>query len=160
MNMQTHRCHRFPTNGEGANVIRILSDEKGVTLLEILVTSIVIVATILSIYIGVVYAEKQVLNNYRDRVATLLASGELEWQYFHYHNYNHTFSTFNNRPVIIDQLPKGKKLMGSMSVQVTPLAELYAAQSVPYNNVKVSVSWVDPGTKKPRTVVLIEDFYR
>ncbi|MDZ4121994.1 MAG: hypothetical protein U1C33_06205, partial [Candidatus Cloacimonadaceae bacterium] len=75
MKLLKNQNQSLKNTGIGGGVIRNLQNEKGVTLLEVMVTSIVIVATILSIYIGVVYAEKQVLRNYHDRVATLKASG-------------------------------------------------------------------------------------
>ncbi len=151
---------QMPTEKQGGRVLRVLSNEKGITLLEVMVTAIVIVGTILSIYIGIVYAEKQILRNYRDRVATLLASGELEWQYFHYTNYNGAFAPFNNRPVVIDYLPKGKQLIGSMTVTVLPTAESYGSLSLPYYALTAKVQWIEPGDDKVRNIILREDIYR
>ncbi len=49
----------------------LLSNERGVTLLEVLVTTMVLAVMVLTIYIGIQYAEKQSIQNYRNRAATL-----------------------------------------------------------------------------------------
>ncbi len=160
MILHPNKTRITPQNEKGGRVRKVLSNEKGITLLEVMVTAIVIVGTILSIYIGIVYAEKQILRNYRDRVATLLASGELEWQYFHYTNYNGAFAPYNNRSVVIDYLPKGKQLTGTMTVSVTPTAELYGSLSLPYYAIQATVRWIEPGDNRERSIILREDIYR
>jgi len=93
------------TDPHGGWMLKPIGNESGMTLIEVLVTSLVILFTVISIYIGVVFAEKQLIRNYRDRVATLLASGEMEWQYYRQRAFN-AFDLFGERQVVIDHLPR------------------------------------------------------
>ncbi len=138
---------------------RLLLNQKGITLLEVLVTTLIIVGTILSIYIGVVYAEKQVLNNYRDRVALLLASGEMDRQNYLFVFHNRILEPHPGKQVLIDNLPRGRKLMGTMSIGIRSNTEQYNDKFFPYETVTVTVRWLDPANKKQRNIVLVEDFY-
>ncbi len=69
---------------------------------EVLVVAIVMAVMIITIYIGIMYADKQVTKNYRHRVATLMFTGELEKQYTLYMKEG-IFRPFTNMPVIIEQ---------------------------------------------------------
>ncbi len=80
---------------------KLLKEQKGMTLLELLAVMVIIVIMVLAIYIGIVYAEKQLLINYRDRVATLLVTGELEMEYYR-HVHSKPFELQVNREYIID----------------------------------------------------------
>jgi len=128
------------------------------TLVEVLVTSLVIVFTVISIYIGVVFAEKQLTRNYRDRVATLVASGEMEWQYYRFRTFN-SFDLFGDRQVVIDHLPRGRILFGRMSVDVQNKYETPLGQYLYYDQVQISVTWNEPLDTRQRKVVIREDFY-
>ena len=142
----------------------LLRSEKGMTILEVLVTSLIILFTLMSIYIGVVYAEKTVLQNYRDRVATLLASGELEQIYFDYSTtYNGDPALIPNRSsrdVVIDLLPRNKKLQGRLMMEKTYSNEFFSGTMVRAYIVTVTVQWNEPSDKMDRrSIVLREDFY-
>lgn len=137
----------------------LLKSERGFTLIELLVTVVVIAALILTIYIGIVYAHKQTQQNYRHRVATLLASGELERQYFIYGRHAF-FMPFASRDVIIEKNTTGRNLMGTMSLTVTEEVEFNGNQQYKYFKLISHVEWIDPDTNKRHTVNLREDFYK
>ena len=142
----------------------LLRSEKGMTILEVLVTSLIIVFTLMSIYIGVVYAEKTVLQNYRDRAATLLASGELEKIYFDFSTvYNGDPNRIPNRyskDVVIDLLPKNKKLQGRLMMDKTFQNEFVSGSMIRAFIVNVTIEWKEPTSKMAkRSIVLREDFY-
>ena len=139
-------------------MIARLRDEKGITLLEVMATSIIVAVALISIYTGIIYADKQVQRNYHDRVATLHASGELEWQMYHKKNYK-VFDTYNSKTVLIDKLYRNAPLNGTMTTKIKETQESVISVSVPYAIVEVSVTWTEPGDKTPRTIVVREDFY-
>ena len=139
-------------------MIASLKNEKGITLLEILATSIIVAVALISVYIGIIYADKQVQRNYHDRVATLHASGELEWQTYYYKNYK-MFDLGTAKTVVIDELDKGKLLKGQMTVRTTETFENPFGTVVPYNIVEVTVQWTEPGDRTPRRIVVREDYY-
>lgn len=137
----------------------ILGNEQGVTLIEALISSIVIVVTILTIFIGIIFAEKQLTRNYHDRIATLHASGELDWQYYYHKVYNRFDSTISQE-IIMDQLPRRRTLKGRMNTTVKTDGELVGARILTYDVLTVKVSWVEPGDNKQRFIELKEEFYR
>ncbi len=134
------------------------------TLLEVLVTSLIIVFTLMSIYIGVVYAEKTVLQNYRDRAATLLASGELEQIYYNFSTmYNGNPALIPNRyskDVVIDLLPKNKKLTGRLLMEKTFQNEFVSGSMIRAYVVNITIEWKEPtSSMAKRSIVLREDYY-
>ena len=137
----------------------LLKSERGFTLIELLVTVVVIAGLILTIYIGIQYAQKQTQQNYRHRVATLLASGELERQYFIYSRHAF-FMPFANREVLIEKSPAGINLFGSMSVSATEEIEFNGNKQYKYFKLVTHVEWIDPDTKKRHSINLREDFYK
>jgi len=139
-------------------MIASLRNEKGITLLETLATAIIVVVALISIYTGIIYADKQVQRNYHDRVATLHASGELEWQMYHKKNYKE-FDTYGSKTVVIDKLYRNAPLNGTMTTKTKETQESVVGVSVPFTIVEVSVTWTEPGDKTPRTIVVREDFY-
>lgn len=143
----------------GSHLSGILRSQNGFTLIEALVTAVVIVGIILAIYTGIIYAENQVTQNYRDRVATLLASGELEMQHFYYVQ-TKTFRPFNGKDVVVDYLGKNKALTGKMNMDIKRGSELAGGRLLNFNYLVVSVSWVDPKTKKVRSISVREDYYK
>ena len=144
----------------GGQMFRLIKNEDGLTLLEVIITMLVIVGTILSIYTGIVYADKQLMRNYHDKVATLLASGEVEWQNF----YKKTYSQFdyrnNNKTVIIDELAKGKQIKGILNIVDYDEYEVINSVTYPYQKLLVTVTWSEPKDTKQRKIVIREDFYR
>ncbi|HOV16691.1 MAG TPA: hypothetical protein PLF50_04290 [Candidatus Cloacimonadota bacterium] len=135
-----------------------LKNEKGVTLIEVMATAIIVAGAIIALYTGIIYADKQVLRNYHDRVATLHASGELEWQMYYKKNYK-VFDEYNyGKTVIIDRLKRGN-LNGIMTMKVYDRYETPFGSQVPYKSVVVAVTWTEPGDKTARRIVVEEDFY-
>jgi prepilin-type N-terminal cleavage/methylation domain-containing protein len=135
-----------------------LNNEKGVTLLEVLATAIIIGVALISLYTGIMYADKQLQRNYHDRVATLHASGELDWQTYYYKNYKE-FDVYNSKTVVIDKLYRGRLLSGQMKMRLTDTFENPFGTVVPYKVLEISVSWVEPGDKNTRKIVVREDYY-
>lgn len=136
-----------------------LKNQKGVTMIETMAMVAIIAVAMLSLYAGILYADKQVQRNYHDRVATLHASGELDWQTYYRRNYKE-FDNFSNRAVVLDKDNlKGKFLYGYMSTKVTETFESPQGTILPYSIMEVSVSWQEPGDKTPRKIVVREDFY-
>ena len=139
-------------------MISILKDERGFSLLEVIATTIIIAFAMASLFMGVLYAEKQIQRDYHDRVAVLLASGEADWQYY-YLKANHTFDLYTSSTVTIDKLPRGRLLSGVMSVRRVDTYESDFGNIIPYSAVEVSVSWLEPGDRVTRRTVVREDFF-
>ena len=112
----------------------------------------------IGLYTGIIYADKQIQRNYHDRVATLHASGELEWQIFYRKNYKQ-YDLFTGRSVVIDKLAREKELVGQMSVRLTEAVESPFGTYVPYEILEVTVVWTEPGDRTQRKIVIREDFY-
>lgn len=141
----------------------LLNNERGVTLLEVLVTVAVLSVLVITVYIGIQFAEKQSAVNYRLRAATLLATGELDIQYFinKYHSNQNDleFRPFGGREVVIDVLKNGQPLMGLQSVSTYRTYEVNGAQRYPYTTLTCKVEWNDPSTHKAQYVQMREDFF-
>ena len=143
----------------GSHLTGILKSEKGFTLIEALVSAIIIVGVTVAIYTGIMYAENQILQNYRDRVATLLASGELEMQHYYYVQ-TKTFRPFHDKDVVIDYLGKDKALIAKMTMEIKKGSELATGRVLHFQYLLVSVTWADPQTKKVRYITVREDYYK
>lgn len=141
----------------------LLVNERGVTLIETLITVVILAVMIITIYIGIQYAEKQTVQNYRHRAASLLASGEIERQYFRCRfdpdQTVMTFMPFNNREVVIDVLKNGESLLGTQSLTVGQDSEFQGSQTYKFYYLTSTVEWLDPDTKKTHKVVMREDFF-
>lgn len=136
----------------------ILHNERGMTLIEVMATAIIVSVAMISLYMGIIYADKQVQRNYHDRVATLAASGEIEWQMYYKKNYK-VFDTFTNRTVVLDRMERGRTLNGVMSSRVVDALESPFGSAIPYSILEVSVTWTEPGDNRTRKIVIREDFY-
>ncbi len=55
-----------------------IMNNKGVTLVEVIVMAIIVSVAMLGLHISLLYAETQMVRNYHERKAYLLASGQLE----------------------------------------------------------------------------------
>jgi prepilin-type N-terminal cleavage/methylation domain-containing protein len=139
-------------------MIASLKSESGMTLLEVLATSIIVAVALISLYTGIIYADKQVQRNYHDRVATLHASGELEWQTYFFKNYK-TFELYTGKNVVLDVLPRGRTLNGQMTTRLIETFENPLGTIVPYKILEVSVVWIEPGDRTQRRIVVREDYY-
>lgn len=139
-------------------MIARLKNENGMTLLEIIATALIVGVAMVGLYMGIIYADKQVQRNYHDRVATLHASGEIDWQYYYRKNYKE-FDRFNNKIVNIDFLDRGRILTGLMTMQVMNEGETPFGAPVEYQRLEITVKWKEPGDKTDRKIVVREDFY-
>ncbi len=141
----------------------LLNNERGVTLLEVLVTVAVLSVLVITIYIGIQYAEKQSVLNYRMRSATLLVTGELDKQHFinkyHTNQNDLEFRPYGNKEVVIDVLKDGTVLTGIQSVSIFRASEFSGAQQYPYTQLTSKVEWKDPGSDDTKYVEMREDFY-
>ena len=142
----------------GSQRLDNLRSQGGFTLIEVLVSVVILAAVIVTIYIGIIYAEKTILNKYRDRVATLLASGELELQHYYYAKLN-GFRLHSGKNVVIDKLPRNKTLMGRMTIELKEDTDVAGGQLFEMKYLIVTVRWTDPGTRKVRFITLREDYY-
>ena len=58
----------------------ILQSDGGFTLISVLMEGLIIAVAFIGLYIGILYAEATLVENYHNRVAILHASGELDYQ--------------------------------------------------------------------------------
>lgn len=146
--------HSMPGKGP----LGILKNPGGLTLIELIVLMAVMVVLFLSVYIGVVYAEKTLLNNYRDRVATLLISGELEMEYYR-HSRSRPFALQQGTEYVIDELARGRQLKGRMYVNLTRGTESSNERLLNFVSLTGTLVWKDPDTKKDRYIRMKEDYF-
>lgn len=136
----------------------LLRKQSGMTLIESLVLMLVVVILIVSVYIGVVFAEKQLLINYRDRVATLLVSGELDMEYYR-HSRSKPFELQTNRTYVLDDLDGAKKLKGLMTIKMTRAQESSNEKQLDYIYLEATLKWVDTISNKERFIRMREDYF-
>ncbi len=136
----------------------LLRRQSGFTLLEALVLMLVIVILVISIYIGVVYAEKQLLTNYRDRVATMLIAGELEMEYYR-HTRSKPFELQTNRQYVLDDRDPEHILWAYMTIQRRVAQESSNEQLLNFVILEGTLKWIDPATQKERMIKMREDYF-
>lgn len=153
--------HSTDKEKKALSSISIVLNDKGLSLVEVLVASIIVVMAALGIYVGIIYAESQINRNYHYRVAVLKASGECDWQYYN-KAYFDMFDGFPSKEVVINDYKgvDGKSpLMGTMTMEVEQRVERIANRTLPYNSVTVTVVWNEPLVGE-RVVAVREDIYR
>ncbi len=136
----------------------LLRRQSGITLMESMVLMLVIVMLIVSIYIGVVYAEKQLLTNYRDRVATLLIAGELDMEYLR-HSRSKPFELQVNKQYVLDDLDPKHIIRGNMTVEMKSAQESSNTQLLPYVYLEGTFRWLDTTSNKQRFIRMREDYF-
>ncbi|HNW99913.1 MAG TPA: hypothetical protein PLE74_00250 [Candidatus Cloacimonadota bacterium] len=135
-----------------------MNNEKGFTLLDVILSAVIVVASFAALYIAIVYSQKTLVRNSHDRVATLIASGELEWQYYMF-NALKNFDEFNWMPVVIDTYPNGHQLIGKMLFSKPNIQSDNALGQLMYHQpIIITVQWTEPGDRRLRSVALREDF--
>jgi hypothetical protein len=88
----------------------------------------------------------------------LIASGELEWQYYMF-NARKRFDVFVWRPVVIENFPNGEQLTGMMIFSKPAIEQDNALGQVMYHQpIFITVQWSEPGDHRIRSVSLREDF--
>lgn len=136
----------------------LLGRQRGISLIETVAVAGVIAMLVVSIYIGVVYAEKQLLQNYRDRVATLLLSGELDMEYYR-HSRGKPFELQLNKEYILDDSDPDHILRGTMTVEVRNDQETSNEHLFNYRILEARMTWTDTATNKSRVLTMREDYF-
>ena len=136
----------------------LLRRQSGFTLIESLVLVVVIVVLVLSVYIGVIYAERQLLQDYRDRVATLLVTGELEMEYYR-HSRSKPFELQVNKEYVIDDSNPNHILRGKMTITQVAAQETSNQQLLNFVYLNAVMRWIDPSNQKERTISMREDYF-
>jgi hypothetical protein len=137
---------------------RIMNNEKGFTLIDVVISAVIVVASFAALYIAIVYSQKTLVRDSHDRVASLLASGELEWQYYQF-NALKRFDEFVTKPVVIDTYPNGHSLNGAMIFTKPALESDNALGQLMYHQpIIITVQWSEPGDRRMRSIALREDF--
>ncbi len=142
---------------KASHLTGLLRSQRGFTLIEAMVVTVVLAAMIATIYTGVMYAEKQTRMNYRHRVATLIASGEIDKQYTMYMKL-HLMRPFTGRQVVIDDTSEDI-VRGAVTVSTKRDVEFHITKQYTLSYVTAEVSWIDPASKTTHKVRLREDFY-
>jgi len=137
---------------------RILASQGGYPVSAVIVAAPVLLVSFLGLYIGIVYAEAQLIQNYRTRVATLLAAGEVDWQIYYLDKFNRTDS-FISKDVVIQDNDGIADLNGTMSLNVYENTDLSTGNPIDYTVVEVTVRWVDPADNQNRSVMVREDYF-
>jgi prepilin-type N-terminal cleavage/methylation domain-containing protein len=145
-------------NSNDSRSFALLRRQSGVTLIESMAVMLVIVLLIVSIYIGVVYAEKQLLTNYRDRAATLLITGELEMEYYR-HSHNKPFELQVNKQYVLDDLDPEHILKGFMTIEIKSANESSNEQLLSYVYLEGTFKWLDTTSNKERFIRMREDYF-
>ncbi len=152
--------HTLPENSERDNtnkMFSLLRSQGGYSLAEVMVAAIVMAVMIITVYIGIIYADKQVTKNYRHRVATMLLTGELEKQYTLYQKEG-IFRPYTNLPVIIEQT-EDVTVNGTITISVGRDRENYMSQNYDFSYLIGEIKWIDPATEKLHYIRMREDFY-
>lgn len=143
------------------NTKSLIKDHKGLTLVEVLAASVIIVVAAVGIYIGIIVAESYLQRNYHYRAAALLASGECDWQYYN-RVYFDSFDEFiGAKPVVIDyhEGTDNPPLMGSKTMNLTENVDIVFGRVMRYMSLEVSITWEEPLAGE-RIVVVREDIFR
>ncbi|HPN40392.1 MAG TPA: hypothetical protein PKX36_02595 [Candidatus Cloacimonadota bacterium] len=136
----------------------ILRQTRGFTMIEALVLVVVIVILIVSLYIGIVYAEKTLATNYRDRVVTLLLAGELEMEYYR-HTRGYDFQLQNSQEYVIQEFDRGRPLTGRLTISSLSGMETSNQRTLNYVALTATMTWIDPVSKRPRVMRMREDYF-
>jgi hypothetical protein len=138
----------------------LISNDRGITIVEVLISFIIIVIAAVGIYLGLLYADSQIHRNYHDRVAALHASGECDWQYYHMVTFRE-FDPFQNKSVVINPytLSDRPPLLGTMTMEIIENSEIVEGRRVNFKTLKVRVVWNEPLTGQ-RSMVMQEDFFQ
>lgn len=136
----------------------LLSRQSGITLLETLAVVAVLAVMIVTVYIGIVYAERQLLTNYRDRVATLLVTGELEMEYYR-HSRSKPFELQVNKQYVLDDNNPDRVVRGNMTIVSRNAQETSNEQLLKFVYLDASMTWNDPGSSKQRKITMREDYF-
>ena len=136
-----------------------LTSQGGFSLIAMIVEATVLLVAFLGLYIGIVYAEAQLVQNYHTRVATLLAAGEVDQQ-IRYIKLTNEPRPIGLKTVTIEQYPDGSRLQGTMTLNHYLDEDLSSADPLVFHVVEVQVRWRNPADSKTRSIMVREDFFR
>lgn len=142
---------------KASQVFGLLRAQGGFSLIEALVLTLVLAVMILTVYIGIMFAEKQVKQNYRHRVATFLISGEINKQYALYMKEG-IMRPYTGRTVTLEETDD-LLLEATMSITAGRDSEHSVSVEYGYTYLIGEIRWIDPETEKPHYIKLREDFY-
>jgi len=146
------------SKNEIANPMTILRQARGFTLIEALVLVVVLVILITSLYIGIIYAEKTLANNYRDRLVMQLLAGQLELEYYRHQN-SIPFQLQNNKEYVIQVPEKGRPITGKMTITAQVGRDESNERSIKFTALIATMVWKDPYTHQNRSLSMREDFF-
>ena len=139
-----------------------IDNNKGFSLIGLVAATIIVVISMISLYIGIVYVERQMACNYHERAAMLIASGEIEWQ-VNYLNSRKVVDVFREKQVVLDYAETKDglfpKLRGKMTLSSSLGQDLSTGMTLEYIRLTVKVTWRDPATGKNRSIRLVEDVF-
>lgn len=158
-------------------------NDSGFTIVELLAVAVIILIALGGLFVGIQFAEKQIQRNYHSRRALLIASANLEYQYYlktvklNYFDTNYpaeyTGEVTIDGPSLYprdDYRNVGSKITGSVDSSVSLLfptgVDDDGTNLLMKRSVTVVVSWKEPADKKmtsnaerTRYVKLVEDYY-
>ncbi len=144
-----------------SNQKSVIKNHNGLSLIEIIVAAVIIVVAAVGIYIGIMVAESQLNRNYHYRAATLIASGECDWQYYNRVYFDRFDEFISGRPVVLDYYEgtDQEPLVGTMTMDLTENVEIVFGRTMRYMTLSVEIVWDEPLVGE-RVVVVKEDVYR
>jgi len=137
-----------------------LASQGGYSLIAVIVEATVLLVSFLGLYIGILYAEAQLIQDYHTRVATLLAAGEIDWQMYWLKTHSTPKQIIPPRDVVIEQYSGTSKLSGKMSLDYHIDTDHSTGDAYDYIVVEAKVTWKNPVDNKTRSVMVREDLFK
>jgi prepilin-type N-terminal cleavage/methylation domain-containing protein len=143
----------------------MLRNKSGFTLIEVLVSILIIGVSIVGVYTGLVYAESSARIAYHNRSATLQASGWLDRMIYEKKYYSleqlRSIYAFKTVDILIDEDisendEHNVKLMGTITFDVNMYNDISTGYSIQLLETKVNVTWRDPASNKQMRITLME----
>ncbi|MBI9030605.1 hypothetical protein JEZ13_01185 [bacterium] len=141
-------------------------DDSGFTIIELILSSLIVLIAIVGLFVGVQFTEKQVFKNQRIRKAVLLSSGILEYQNFVQQKYS-TFQ-YNGDDVPFYKsgrdfykLDNGRNLKIYFDTSIpNPVEYNFNTETYRRTRITVQASWNEPSKNNERQIVkMVEDYY-
>ena len=160
-------------------MMKAIMNDKGITLVEVIVMTIIVSIAMVGLHISILYAETQMVRNYHERKAYLLASGQLELCQQRMNNQNRDNSvrylwgsaTTTGTQTWIDSevyiVNNGEnRIIPTVTVKysVGSPVDVVNNTNLQYIKVEANVTWTDPTYKvgtaeRTKTIKMREDFY-
>ncbi|MCD4829548.1 MAG: hypothetical protein K8R90_09005 [Candidatus Cloacimonetes bacterium] len=136
-----------------------LASQGGYTIIAVIVEATVLLVSFLGLYIGILYAEAQLVQNYHARVATLLAAGEVDWQ-MRFLKVRGRPDYFIDKEIIIEEYPELESLKGKMTMNVREETDMSTGEPIDFLIIEVKIRWLNPVDRKFRSIMVREDYFR